>query len=242
MLARSSARAGLISSAPAAARLGDTCKPVVNRLDSILAMCASQRSAAIQDKRGAVAIGLRLHSCGVQPRSTAPSSNNCEAKDVCARRASCDIHEASSRRPIAMTPASATPAATLPAQSGSTSAPIASSLPRREPVVTTRTMPQPTRTDRWLAQVTTPSDGLPDPSSCWTAQYGPSTSPLPAGSVQSRAAKAHLRALGQGLISMDRLPTGSAIDANAACRGGKQQSKRHETGVVSRVPRNSRHA
>ena len=77
MLARSSARAGLISSTPAAARLGDTCKPVVNRLDSILATCASHRSAAIQGKRGTVVIGLRLHSCGVQPRSTAPSSNNC---------------------------------------------------------------------------------------------------------------------------------------------------------------------
>jgi len=37
----------------------------------------------------------------------------------------------------------------------------------------------------------TPSDGLPDPSSSWTAQYGPSTCPLPAGSVQSSAAKAH---------------------------------------------------
>jgi hypothetical protein len=35
---------------------------------------------------------------------------------------------------------------------------------------------------------------------------------------------------------MNRLPTGSAIDANAVCRGGKQQSKRYETGVVSRVP------
>lgn len=56
---------------------GDTCKPVVNRLDSILATCASHRSAAIQGKRGAVATELHLHSCGVQPRSTAPSSNNC---------------------------------------------------------------------------------------------------------------------------------------------------------------------
>ena len=242
MLARSSARAGLISSTPAAARLGDTCKPVVNRLDSILATSASHRSAAIQGKRGAIAIGLRLHSCGVQPRSTAPSSNNCEAKDVCARRASCGIHEAASRRPIAMAPASAIPAATLSVQSGSSSAPIASSLPRRQPVVTTRTMPQPTRTDRWLAQVPTPSDGLPDPSLCWTAQYGPSTCPLPAGSVQRRAAEAHLRTLGQGLNSMASLPTGSTIDADTACRGGKQYSKRHETGVVSRVPRTSRHA
>jgi hypothetical protein len=179
---------------------------------------------------------------GTAPLHCPKQQQPCQTKDVCARRAACDIHEASSRRRIAMAPASAIPAATLSVQSGSSSAPIASSLPRRQSVVTTGTMPQPTRTDRWLAQVTTPSDGLSDPSSCWTAQYGPSTSPLPAGSVRSRAAKAHLRARGQGLISMDRLPTRSAIDANAACRGGKQQSKRHETGVVSRVPRNSRHA
>jgi hypothetical protein len=125
---------------------------------------------------------------GTAPLHCPKQEQLCEAKDVCARRASCGIHEASSRRPIAMAPASAIPAATLPAQSGGSSAPIASSLPRRQRVVTTRTMPQPTRTDRWLAQVTTPSDGLPDPSSCWTAQYGPSTCPLPAGSVLSRAA------------------------------------------------------
>jgi len=87
-----------------------------------------------------------------------------------------------------------------------------------------------------------PSDGLTDPSPCWTAQCGPSTCPLAAGSVQSRAAKAHPRTLGQGLNSMAPLPTGSPIDADTACRGGKQQSKRHETGVVSRVPRTSRHA
>ena len=44
-------------------------------------------------------------------------------------------------------------------------APIASSLPRRQPVVTMRSMPQPTRSYRRLAQVIPPSDGLPDPSS-----------------------------------------------------------------------------
>ena len=32
---------------------------------------------------------------------------------------------------------------------------------------------------RSLAQVTTPRDGLPDPSSSWTAQRGPSSCPLP---------------------------------------------------------------
>ena len=73
--------------------------------------------------------------------------------------------------------------------------------------------------------MTTPSDGLPDPSSTWTVQRGPSSCPLPAGSVQCRAAKAPLRALGQRLTSMNRLPTGSAIDAKSGCSRGKQQRK-----------------
>lgn len=92
------------------------------------------------------------------------------------------------------------------------SAPVASSL-RASPVVTMRAMPQPTRTFRWLAQVTTPRDGLPDPSSSSIAQRDPSSRPLPAGSVRCRAAKrkqqAPLRALGQRLTSMNGLPTGA---------------------------------
>jgi len=39
---------------------------------------------------------------------------------------------------------------------------------------------------------------------------------------------------------MDRLAAASTIAANAACRGGHNGSKRHETGVVSRVPSGSR--
>ena len=111
----------------------------------------------------------------------------------------------------------------MPRDCGSRSAPTASSLQRRQPVVTMRAMPQPSRSYRWLAQVMTPRDGLPDPSSTRTVQRGPSSCPLPAGSVQSRAEEAPPRALGQWLRSMNRIPTGSAIDANAACRGGKQQ-------------------
>ncbi len=90
-------------------------------------------------------------------------------------------------------------------------APIASSL-RASPVVTMRAMPQPTKTFRWLANVTTPRDGLPDPSSLSIVQRDPSSRPLPAGSVQCRAPKrqqrAPLRALGQRLTSMLWLPTG----------------------------------
>lgn len=39
---------------------------------------------------------------------------------------------------------------------------------------------------------------------------------------------------------MERLAAASTIAANADCRGGQDSSKRHETGVVSRVPRGSR--
>ena len=60
--------------------------------------------------------------------------------------------------------------------------------------------------------VMTPCDGLPDPSSLSIVQRDPSSRPLPAGLAQCRAPKrqqrAPLRALGQRLISMDRLPTG----------------------------------
>jgi hypothetical protein len=91
------------------------------------------------------------------------------------------------------------------------SAPVASSL-RASPVVTMRAMPQPTRTFRWLAHVTTPRDGLSDPSPLSIVQRDPSSRPLPAGSVQCRAPKrqqrAPLRALGQRLTSMLWLPTG----------------------------------
>jgi hypothetical protein len=110
------------------------------------------------------------------------------------------------------------------------------------PVVTMRAMPQPTRTFRWLAQVTTPRDGLPDPSSSSIVQRDRSLRPLPAGSVQCRAEEAPLRALGQWLISMNRLPTGSAIDAKSGCSRGKLQKTLHKSGVVSRVPCRSRHA
>jgi len=96
---------------------------------------------------------------------------------------------------------------------------------RAFPVVTMRAMPQPTKTFRWLAQVTTPSDGLPDPLSSSIVQCDPSSRPLPAGSVKSRAEEAPLRALGQRLTSMNRLPTGSAIDAKNGCSRGKQQRK-----------------
>jgi hypothetical protein len=46
---------------------------------------------------------------------------------------------------------------------------------------------------RWLAQVTTPRDGLPDPSSSWTAQRGPSSCPLPWAQCNAAPRKRHRR-------------------------------------------------
>ena len=92
---------------------------------------------------------------------------------------------------------------------------------------------------RSLAQVTTPRDGLPAHEST-AAQRGHSVQPhlLPAGS-SSNAPPVH-PAPGSGRKAMDRLAAASTIAANAACRGGQNGSKRHETGVVSRVPSGSR--
>jgi hypothetical protein len=108
--------------------------------------------------------------------------------------------------------------------------------------VTTRTMPQPTRTYRWLAQVTPLSDGLPDPSSSWTAQRSLSSACSPQVRFKPAPTRRSPRALGQRLTSVNRLPTGSAIDAKNGCSRGKQQETLHASGVVSRVPCRSRHA
>ena len=54
---------------------------------------------------------------------------------------------------------------------------------RREPVVTTRTLPQRIRAYRDLSQVTTPRDGLPGTSLSQTTQHG-LTSPALCGSPQ----------------------------------------------------------
>jgi hypothetical protein len=115
--------------------------------------------------------------------------------------------------------------AVLPAPGGGRRSPrsIASSLRGREPVVTTRVMPQPARTCRGLAQVTTPRDGLPA-----RRQSGPRKAVLPLAralrALCSRSSQRRARSLGQWLDSMERLPAGSAVDAKAACRGGRQQT------------------
>ena len=113
---------------------------------------------------------------------------------------------------------------------------------RWQPVVTTRRLPQQTTICVRLAQVTTSSDGLPAPSSTRTAQCGPHPARSPRAQWKRLRRRGAPRALGQRLNSTDQLPTGSPVDADAACRGGKQQRRRHEAGVMSRVPRSSRSA
>jgi len=91
-----------------------------------------------------------------------------------------------------------------------------------------------------------PRDGLPDPSSLSIVQRDPSSRPLPAGSVQCRAPKrqerAPLRALGQRFTSMLWLPTGRHHRCQERVQPWQATKTLHKSGVVSRVPRRSRHA
>ncbi len=65
------------------------------------------------------------------------------------------------------------------------------------------------KTYRWLAQVTPPSDGLPAPSSTWTAQRSLSSACSSQASCKPAPTRRPLRALGQRLDSMSSLPTGT---------------------------------
>jgi len=87
--------------------------------------------------------------------------------------------------------------------------------------VTTRTLPQRTGVLPGLSQVTphvTGSHARQDLGPCNAV----CTRPLPAGHV-SHGANRRTPSLGAMAHPMDRLHAGSAIDANAACRGGQQQ-------------------
>lgn len=97
---------------------------------------------------------------------------------------------------------------------------------RRQPVVTTRTTPQPTRTYWWLARVTTASDGLPDPSSSRAAQRGSPSARFPNGrrltsratrAPQSPGSMAHL----DGTASSRKAPSTPRAGAAAASSKGK---------------------
>lgn len=125
-----------------------------------------------------------VYLCSTAPVVTPAASNH----DAQPSRASNSRRPAARRKPVAA-PTVSQPAPVSPRHCGNTFAPIASSLPRRQPVVTTRTMPQQSKSYRWLAQVITPSDGLPDPSSIRTAQCGPPPCPLSAGFVNTALPK-----------------------------------------------------
>lgn len=92
---------------------------------------------------------------------------------------------------------------------------------RRQPVVTTRAMSLPSKTYRWLAQVTTPSDGLPDPSSIRTAQYGLPSCLLPAGIVNTAPSKRPSEPWVNGSNRWNSFQQESTIDAKNGCSRGK---------------------
>ena len=108
-------------------------------------------------------------------------------------------------------------------------------------------MPQPARTCRWLAHVTTPRDGLPDPSSSSAATEGLHCALRPhARSPRAQCKAAPKRRPSEPWVNGSSRWTGfqqeSAIDAKNGCSRGKQQKALHKSGVVSRVPCRSRHA
>ena len=114
-----------------------------------------------------------------------------------------------------------------------------------------RAMPQPTRTFRWLAQVTTPRDGLPDPSSLSIATEGMKCAIRPHARSPRAQCNAAPRNDNSGRPSepwVSGSPRCSGfqqediIDAKNGCSRGKLQKTLHKSGVVSRVPRRSRHA
>ena len=93
---------------------------------------------------------------------------------------------------------------------------------RREPVVTTRKLPQLPWADHWLPLVTAQSDELKSASNPQTVQRDLPQARTPRA-TSAEAPSGAPGALGQGLNPMNRLAAASAIGANAACRGGQKE-------------------
>ena len=133
--------------------------------------------------------------------------------------------------------------AVLPAPGGGRRSPrsIASSLRGREPVVTTRATPQPARTYRGLAQVTTPRDGLPA-----RRQSGPRKAALPLARALRALCSPSSQRRAPEPGSVARLDGTPSRRKRRRCQGRvprrQAADQRHETGVVSRVLHGSRHA
>jgi hypothetical protein len=109
-------------------------------------------------------------------------------------------------------------------------------------LVTTRHMPLSSMSYRVLAQVMTPRDPLPGASHRNNRAMRFVHLPVPQRASFDLARSPRTPEPWVMAHSKDRLPTGSALDANATCRAGKQQKQRHKTGLVSRVPRSARPA
>ena len=101
---------------------------------------------------------------------------------------------------------------------------------RRQPVVTTREMPQRTRAYTGLAQVTAPSDELTTRQS-----RRPCNAICPARSKRAMSAEAPVgapRTMGKWLNPMGRFATAKRHRRQAACRGGKwKTSAQNGSGV-----------
>jgi hypothetical protein len=129
-----------------------------------------------------------------------------------------------------------------PRNCGSISAPIASSLQRRQPVVTTRTMPQPSSSYGGWRKL------RPQVTGSLTRRH---PRPRNAARPYARSPRAQCNAAPKrrpsepwvnGSLRWTDFQQESTIDAKNGCSRGKQQKSLHKSGVVSRVPCRSRSA
>jgi len=102
--------------------------------------------------------------------------------------------------------------------------------------VTMRTMSQSTWIKRWLALVTAPSDGLPDPSQSSTVQRGPSPCPFPNGRrLILRATRAPLSPGSRSHLDVPTSYRNAASKPRAGAAAASSKETLHTAGVVSRV-------
>ena len=113
----------------------------------------------------------------------------------------------------------------LPTRSTPAPAPIPlaqrASLLAAEPAVTTRRSPAPTWSCVALAQVTSPSDGLPDPSSFVGPCNAARRLPAPCGRQEAPPRRPH-EPWGKGSNRCSDSPQGATSTPSTACRGGPQ--------------------
>ena len=185
----------------------------------------SVTASPLPARAGAIA-GLISWNPAAERRGDTRQASGTTAARPCPNRHRCGL-----RRPAALpTPAGQTEAATAdvwllqprqrPAADPDTRCANRVVTTRRQPVVTTRMLPQRPRAYCGQPQVTVPRDGLT------ARQNSRSCNAIcPARSPRAMSAMAPPGAppsLGEWLDPMNRLAAASAIEANAACRGGQQ--------------------